>query len=195
MENNQNIRKVSRLRPGKGKVLHWQAPNGTLVELPVILDLKWINEETDQLQFHCAATIELVNNEPRMTHIELGATDGLVPPVLQSAFRWQTPLDVIRMTVPELLIRGLNPYEHDYAVDGYPNAASLDAPIKQELTDDFLQEIAQEYLAAGRGYAKKMANERGVTERTVVSWIQKARKKNILSSTKKGKAGGTLVDR
>ena len=64
---------------------------------------------------------------------------------------------------------------------------------RRQPSDEFLEEIAQQYLAVGRGYAEVIASERGVARRTVVSWVEKARKRGILSATKPGSSGGSLL--
>ena len=187
-----NIEKVSRLRRIGSKISYWKAPNNTYVELPVALSLKWTDTSNDEVVFFCEATIELIDDEPKITNMELSSVDGLTPAVLQNNFRWQTPLDVVKISVPILIENNIDPFDYNYAVEGYPKIASLGQPIKYDLSDEFLHEIATEYLEIGRGYAKEIASRRGVSERTVVSWIQKARSRNILSSVSKGKAGGHL---
>ena len=44
----------------------------------------------------------------------------------------------------------------------------------------------------GRGYARTIAAERNVSQRTVVSWIEKARARGILSATTAGRMGGEV---
>jgi transposase len=61
------------------------------------------------------------------------------------------------------------------------------------LSDPFLEEIAREYLRIGRGYARAIASERHVSERTVVSWVEKARRRGILTRVPPGSFGGTIV--
>ena len=63
------------------------------------------------------------------------------------------------------------------------------------LTDAFLEVIAVRYLRLGRGYAKAIAAERNVSPRTVVSWIEKARERGILTGTSPGSMGGSLARR
>jgi transposase-like protein len=70
---------------------------------------------------------------------------------------------------------------------------TLNLHDKTRLTDEFLEGIVKAYLESGRGYAKKIAVIRGVSERTVVSWIQKARERGILSKTRPGSRGGELT--
>ena len=37
----------------------------------------------------------------------------------------QLPLIVVRVTVPDLLKIGANPFRHEFATDGYPDAANI----------------------------------------------------------------------
>ena len=59
--------------------------------------------------------------------------------------------------------------------------------------ETFLEAIVARYLALGRGYAKAIAVERNVSPRTVVSWIEKARARGILTATTPGSFGGKLA--
>ncbi len=61
------------------------------------------------------------------------------------------------------------------------------------LTAGFLEAVAHEYLTIGRGYARAIAAERGVTERAVVSWVEKARRRGILTREPAGSYGGEVV--
>lgn len=99
------------------------------------------------------------------------------------------------MTVPILLDRGIDPFAYDLPVDGFPESAALGAKSNEPLTDVFLEAIAREYLARGRGYAAAMAQERHVSPRTVVSWVEKARRRGILTRVPQGGVGGTIVPR
>ena len=94
---------------------------------------------------------------------------------------------------PILLERGIDPFDADLPLSGFPEAAALDRPPNQPLTDTFLEEIAREYLSIGRGYARAIAAERRVSERTVVSWVEKARKQGILTRVRPGSYGGEIV--
>ena len=93
-----------------------------------------------------------------------------------------------------LIARGIDPFEHDYPVDGFPGVIDrATGPANRALSDEFLEQVAREYLEIGRGYARTIALERGVTRRTVVSWIEKARARGILSPTEPGRQGGSIV--
>lgn len=99
----------------------------------------------------------------------------------------------MRDGVPILLERGIDPFDADLPLSGFPEAAALARPPNQPLTDTFLEEIAREYLSIGRGYARAIAAERRVSERTVVSWVEKARKQGILTRVRPGSYGGEIV--
>jgi len=67
--------------------------------------------------------------------------------------------------------------------------------VDGRLTDEFLEDIATEYLAGGRGSTQRIADERRVSRRTVVGWIVKARERGILTPVRPGQFGGELVPR
>ena len=53
--------------------------------------------------------------------------------------------------------------------------------------------IARDYLARGPGYTTSLARQYFVTPRTVVSWVEKARARGILSAAPgSGTVGGHL---
>jgi hypothetical protein len=141
------------------------------------------------------ATVDRVGGEPRLVEVVVRGRDGLDPVFLQRFFRWSTPLDVVRRTLPELIAAGVDPFRHDYATDGYPDAADLRRRFQSARSDEFLEQIAREYLAVGRGYARAIAANRGVSARTVVSWVEKARRRGILSGVRQGQFGGRIVPR
>ncbi len=161
--------------------------------LPVVFDHRGHDRTTGAMVWRIEATVALVAGVPTMTSLRLDAPGGLDPAVLQRSFRFATPLDVVRHTVPALLARGIDPFTHEYPTRGYPAALELGSPAERRLSDEFLEQVVREYLAAGRGYARAMALERGVTERTIVSWIEKARRRGILTSVRRGQYGGRLV--
>jgi hypothetical protein len=185
----------SRLRRAGGTRGTWQAPNGQSVDLPVVLDSVRIDEESGRLIWGVEARVELIEGEPRLVEVRISEERGLDTVKLQRFFRWNTPLDVVKRTVPELLRNGVDPFGHDYATDGYPDAADLSRSTTTRLSDSFLEELARQYLEVGRGSAGVIADHRGVSKRTVVSWIEKARKRGILSPVRPGQWGGRIVPR
>ena len=79
-------------------------------------------------------------------------------------------------------------------ITGFPAVAIQPQRRKGNLTDEFLTAIAREYLARGRGYAASLAREYFVTPRTVVSWVEKARARGLLSAAPgPGATGGHLL--
>lgn len=163
------------------------------MDLPVVLDLVSLRSGDWALLWRVEATVDLVAGRPRVTKMVVASDTGLDPAWLQEKFRWATPLDVITRTVPQLLARGLDPFEYDYATHDYPDAADVDRTPHRRLTDEFLEDVAGRYGAIGRGYAAVIARERDVTPRTVISWVEKARRRGILSSARPGAVGGVIV--
>lgn len=80
-------------------------------------------------------------------------------------------------------------------VSGFPVVAIQPLRHRRTITDEFLVAIAREYLTRGRGYAASLAQEYSVSPRTVVSWVEKARARGILSPPpSSGSAGGRLLN-
>lgn len=183
----------SRVRPAEGPRSTWIARNGKTVDLPLVVDNVNVRPGSGECIWCIEARIDLVAGQPELVDIRLAATPCLDPVMLQRFFRWATPLEIVRRTVPALLASGLDPYAHDYPTDGYPDAAEIDRKSTNALSDGFLEEVARQYVEIGRGYAHVIAQQRGVSERTVVSWVQKARKRGILSPVKPGQYGGRVV--
>ncbi len=184
-------------RPGISSRLHratrrasWTAANGQVVDLPVILDI--VESAGGELLWSVAATVDLVEGEPRLVALTLQHPSGMDPHRMRREFRWATPVEVVTRTVPALMARGLDPFEHDYAVSGYPDAADPDHAPRRRLTEEFLEEIARRYLDLGRGYADELALEYSVSRRTAISWVEKARQRGVLTETRPGAVGGRL---
>jgi hypothetical protein len=183
----------SRLRRARGERHPWAAPAGHEVDLPVVLDIVHVDEDTGVMSWRVEATVDVVGALPTVVRMRFEAAAGLDLGALQEHFRWATPLDVVTQTVPILLSLGIDPFHYDYPTTGFPDAAYIDRATPTRLTDEFLGEIAVRYLLVGRGYARTIAAERNVSPRTVVSWIEKARERGILSPTTPGAAGGRLM--
>jgi hypothetical protein len=161
--------------------------------LPVVVDHMYVDPETTEIGWHIEATIDLVEGEPRLTRMDAWSPGGLDPTRMQREFRWASPLDVITRGVPVMLERGIDPFDFDLPVTGFPESAALGRTSNEQLTDAFLEDIAREYLIIGRGYAKAMAADRHVSSRTVVSWVEKARRRGILTRVPQGGVGGEIV--
>ena len=183
----------SRLRRARGERHPWSAPAGHEVDFPVILDIVHVDPDTGLTTWKVEATVDVVGDLPAVVDMHFHATAGLDLDVLQEHFRWATPLDVVTQTVPTLLSSGFDPFRYHYPTSGFPAAAYIERASPARLTDEFLGEIAVRYLMIGRGYARTIAAERNVSPRTVVSWIEKARARGILSPTTPGAAGGRLL--
>ena len=185
----------SRVRRADGTAVTWIARNGQTVELPLIVDHVNIDPDSGESTWIFEARVDLVGREPALVTMSLEGNPSLDPVRLQRFFRWATPVEIVRRTIPALLAKGIDPFLHEYATDGYPDAGDIERKSNNALSEAFLEEVARQYLEIGRGYARAIAEQRGVSERTVVNWVQKARRKGILSPVKKGSHGGEIVPR
>ena len=179
--------RASRVREGPGKRSRWIAPNGQSVQLPLIFDHIEIDPYSGEQTSCVEATIDLVDGIPSLIEVTLQGQPCLNPVFLQRFFRWATPLEVVRVTIPQLLEQNINPFDHEYATDGYPEAAEITRRPSNKLSDAFLEEIARQYYEIGHGYARTIAEQRGVSKRTVVSWVEKARKRGFIAETTSGR--------
>ena len=164
------------------------------VDLPVIVD--WVQTEptTGDATIRINARVDLVEGEPQIVQMSLTAPAGLDLAVLQREFRWATPLNAVMGILPRLIASGSDPFAADLPLTGFPAVAVQPIRHRRILTDEFLTTIAREYLSRGRGYAASLAQEYFVTPRTVVSWVEKARTRKILSApAKPGATGGRLL--
>jgi hypothetical protein len=132
-----------------------------------------------------------VQGEIALTYLEVHLPNGGDVQSLQATFRWATPVEIVRDLVPSLLKEGIDPFTFDFATTGFPQAARPHESRLHTLTDEFLLTVVERYLTIGRGYASVLALEYGVSKRTVISWIEKARERNLLTSAGRGKVGGT----
>jgi hypothetical protein len=122
------------------------------------------------------------------------ARAGLDLSMLQRDFRWASPLAAVTGILPRLIADGSDPFAVALPLSGFPAVAIQPLRRKGNLSDEFLTTIAREYLARGRGYAASLAHEYFVTPRTVVSWVEKARARGILSAPpSSGATGGRLL--
>ena len=126
--------------------------------------------------------------------LSLAAKDGLDLVQLQREFRWASPLSVVTGILPRLIAAGSDPFATDIPVSGFPAVADQPDRRHGTLSDEFLTTIAREYLLRRRGYAASMAQEYFVSPRTVVSWVEKARARGLLSAPPhRGATGGHLI--
>ncbi len=184
---------TSRIRPGAGRKRIWRIDDTRRFPLPVIVDHQYVDPATGEVGWRIEATIDLVDGEPALVRMNAHAPAGLDAYRMQREFRWASPLEIVRVGVPSLLARGLDPFATDLPLTGFPEAADLRQPSNEPLSDTFLEDIAREYLEVGRGYARAISQERGVSERTVVSWVEKARRRGILTPVRQGSFGGSIV--
>ncbi|MFM7210603.1 MAG: hypothetical protein ACKOYQ_01155 [Actinomycetota bacterium] len=162
------------------------------MELPAVVDYV-ITDASGAIALQIDATVDLVEDCPAITSMSFVCANGLDVVALQREFRWQTPLDIVERLVPRLVAEGIDPFSIDLPVTGFPEVASGSRSGRGQLSDAFLRDIAEEYLRVGRGYAKRIALERNVSPRTVVSWVVKARERGILGpAPKPGAYGGEL---
>jgi len=186
---------TSRIRPAPGRKRRWWISETLSFPLPVIVDHLCVDPVTGEREWTIEATIDLVDGVPALTRMDAHVPGGLDPYRMQREFRWASPLEVVREGVPALLARSIDPFDYDLPLSGFPQAAALDRPSNERLSEQFLEDVAREYLTLGRGYARAIAAERGVTERTVVSWVEKARRRGILTRVVAGSYGGEIVPR
>jgi hypothetical protein len=183
----------SKIRQADGLQSKWVAANGQAVRLPLIVD--HINTDPkSSIRIWCVeARIDLVGDNPELTEVKLKGNPHLNTIHLQRFFRWATPIEIVRVTVPTLLEKGVDPFKYDFSTEGYPDSANIERKPTTRLSDDFLWEIARQYVEIGHGYACVIAQQRGVSKRTVISWVEKARKRGILGPTTRGRRNRRLA--
>ena len=183
----------SRLSRADGPRHPW-VTNDVTVDLPVTVDWVRVDPSTGTEQIRIEARVDLVDGEPMIVAMSLTSSTGLDVVALQRDFRWASPMTVVTGLLPRLLASGADPYAVELPISGFPAVAIQPLRRRGVLTDEFLTTIAREYLARGRGYAASLSQEYFVTPRTVVSWIEKARARGLLSSpAKSGAVGGELI--
>ena len=183
----------SRFRRADGPHHPWTTGTVT-IDLPIIVDWLHVDPVTGDEMVRIEARIDLVHDKPEIVKVSLAAGDGLDLVALQRDFRWASPLLAVTGILPWLIEAGSDPFAVDLPVTGFPAVAIQPLRRRGVLSDEFLTTIAREYLARGRGYAASLAQEYFVTPRTVVSWVEKARLRGILSPPPtKGAVGGRLL--
>lgn len=167
---------------------------GVTIDLPIVVDWVWTDPSTGNVQVRIEATVDLVGGAPAIVQMAFDSPLGLDITELQREFRWATPLEVVTGLIPKLVADGLDPFAQEIPVTGFPAVAVQPTRRRKgALSDEFLETIVREYLVRGRGYALSLADEYYVTPRTVVSWVEKARSRGILSAPpRRGAVGGHL---
>lgn len=183
----------SRITRAPGPRHRWRT-RGVTIDLPVVVDWVLVEPATGEEQVRIEATVDLVGDAPAIVGMSFLAPAGLDTVTLQREFRWTTPLDVVTGLLPRLILDGMDPYATDLPVTGFPSAAIQPMRRRRHLSDEFLETIAREYLVRGRGYAASLAREYFVTPRTVVSWVEKARARGMLTAPpRRGAVGGEVI--
>lgn len=186
----------SRIRRVRGPRQAWTTTEGVTVDLPVIVDWVSIEPGTGDEAVRVESRVDMVGGQPAIVEMVLTARDGLDVVALQRDFRWASPLEVVTGVLPRLIAAGEDPFSAELPVAGFPAAAFQPVSRRGTLTDEFLTTIAREYLARGRGYARSLAAEYFVTPRAVVSWVEKARARGLLSAPPaRGATGGRLIEK
>lgn len=184
----------SRITRAAGPSHRWRT-QGVTIDLPVVVDWVRVQPATGKEQVQIEATVDLVGERPAIVSMSLIAPAGLDTLALQREFRWNTPLDIVTGLLPRLVLEGADPYGTDLPVTGFPAAAVQPARRRRSLSDEFLAMIAREYLLRGRGYAAGLAREYFVSPRTVISRVEKARARGLLSAPpRRGAVGGKAID-
>ena len=164
------------------------------IDLPVIVNWVQTDPVTGEEKVRIEARVDLVGDKPEIVEMSLVAAGGLDLPLLQRNFRWASPLTAVTGILPRLISDGEDPFAAELPITGFPAVAIQPVRRRGALSDEFLTTIAREYLARGRGYAASLGHEYFVTPRTVVSWVEKARARGILSAPpSSGAVGGQLL--
>ncbi|HPY26400.1 MAG TPA: hypothetical protein PLK19_19025 [Mycobacterium sp.] len=184
----------SRITRSTSEPRHPWISGGVTVDLPVVVDWVNVDPETGAEQVRIEARIDLVDGQPEIVSMSLVSPIGLNLVTLQRDFRWSSPLEVVTGLVPRLIAEGTDPFAVNLPVTDFPAAAIQPVRSRRALSDEFLTTVAREYLVRGRGYAASLAEEYYVSPRTVVSWVEKARARGLLSAPPtRGAAGGRLM--
>ena len=173
----------SRIEPGVGVQSVWVAPNGASVPLPLIVVLSHVDSASGQETWRFEATVELLDGKPQVTRYDLKNIEGFNPVFMEKMFRWGTPLLIVTSHLPDLISDGVDIWEAEIPFDARSNAD----PETGRLHDDFLMHIVEDYERIGSGYAKELSALYGVAPRTVVSWMEKARKRGLAAPATQGR--------
>lgn len=184
---------TSRMMRAPGERHPW-ATRGVTIDLPVIVDWVNVDPDTGAELVRIEATIDLVDDAPVIISMSLVGSAGLDLVTLQRDFRWASPLEVVTGLAPRLIAEGEDPFAIDLPVTDFPASVIQPVRSRRALSDEFLTTVAREYLVRGRGYAATLAEEYYVSPRTVVSWVEKARARGLLSAPPvRGAAGGRMM--
>ena len=157
----------------------WSAPLGISVPMPIAIDIQE-RDGLGRLLWQVDVTVDLVGDELSVTHAVFHADNGLDLRKLQLHFRWQTPIDIATHLIPKVIKESGQIENFDLPLDGFPDAVLPGKRIYNNLTDEFLAQIVWHKRQVGKGYAKSLAEARGVPVRTVISWMEKAKRRGLL---------------
>ena len=115
----------------------------------MVLDVVEVGSDGATVLWRVEARVELIEGRPSITRIVLDSAVGLQPQMLQVKFRWATPLDVVTRAVPQLIADGIDPFDYEYPIRNFPDAADVGRAQGRRLTDAFLADVAQRYVALG----------------------------------------------
>ena len=107
---------TSRIRRAPGRSQIWRCSDKNSFRLPVIVDHVSVDPDTGDLMWRIEATVSLVDGSPALTRVDALVPGGLDPVLMQREFRWASPLEVVTLTVPILLARGVDPFTFDLPV-------------------------------------------------------------------------------
>lgn len=181
----------STLRRASGPRHPWTVEPGVVLDLPVTLDFVITFRASGELCSVTEATVDLRDGVPVLVRVTVDAPGGIDVPWVQREFRWSGPLEVVTRLVPAMIRSGQDPFTAQFPIRDLP-AVTRPAP-QRRLSRAFLEDIALQYLTLGPGYAQALAVEYQVTPRTVVSWVEKARRRGVLTPTRPGCHGGQLI--
>ena len=173
----------SRVRPGVGAKKRWVAPNGVSVPLPLVVLLFHVDATSGQETWRFEATVELVDGMPQATRYDLRNNEGFNPVFMAKMFRWGTPVHIVTSHIPLLIADGVDIWEAEMPFDARGSADE----VTGRHSDEFLMTIVKEYERIGSGYAKQLSALYGVAPRTVVSWMEKARKRGLATGGSRGR--------
>jgi hypothetical protein len=116
----------SRIRQADGPRSMWVAANGQAVRLPLIVDHINIDPNSSIRVWCVEARVDPVDDNPDLTEVKLKGNPHLITFHLQRFFRWATPIEIVRVAVPTLLEKGVDPFEFDFSTEGYPDSANIE---------------------------------------------------------------------
>ncbi len=120
----------SRIRPAPGRKRRWQISESQSFPLPGIVDHLSVDPVTGDRGWVIEATIDLVEGSPALTRMNVHVPGGLDPYLLQREFRCASPVEVVRVG-GHLLARGIDPFDHDLPLSGFPEAATVAGPANE----------------------------------------------------------------